>query len=685
MESRKLKKLFAPLLFICSVTLFGIAVAVDYGQIKGVVTDRTTGAPIVGASVQLVGTDRGAITDDSGRYVIRSVEPGVYDLQFTSVGYAKRVVKGIRVHQDLTAESNVALSSDSQALENVQVYGEKVIDKYEVSAMTKITNQTIQCRLAPHVNDALNRVSGVVKSDQGETRIRGGRAGEIAYIVDGVTIRNPSPGAPPIIGAKTVPPSHGGSAIVNGEPFDAMFFKNYGVNPFVDVDDDSLSTFAFDVDDASYTLARSYLAENALPNKDAVRTEEFVNHFVYNYDSPKREAFSVSFEGAPSQNKRNSVFLRIGVQGRKVADENRKSANLTFVIDVSGSMDSGNRLGLVKRALKLLVDELQPNDKVGIVVYGSRGHVVLEPTTIAYRDVILAMIASLHTEGATNTEEGIRLGYNMAQGMFEKDKINRVILCSDGVANVGTTGPDAILEQIRQYAKQGITLSTVGFGMGNYNDILMERLGDKGDGHYAYVDDISAARKVFVDNLTGTLQVIARDVKAQMVFNPAVVRSYRLLGYENRDVADEDFRVDTVDGGEVGSGHQVTVLYEVKLKAGDSVFDGAAYPTGELGELYIRYEAQEGKDGAVTEIKRAVELDCIDNSFASSSTDYRLAVCAANFAEILRDSYWARGYSLSDELHTAQALYEETGDKDIKELAELIQKTIDLQGGLAKK
>ncbi len=673
MHSRKLKKLIAPLLFICSVALLGIAVAVDYGQIKGVITDKETHQPIVGATVQVIGTDLGAITDDSGRYVIRHVEPGVYDLEVTSVGYTKRAIKGIRVHQGLSAECNVALSTDSQALESIRLYGEKVIDKYEVSSMAKIASQAIQRRPVKSVTKLLDHVSGVVKSGQGETHIRGGCAGEIAYIVDGVGIRGESP------------PSHGGSAIVNGKPFDAMFFKNYGVNPFVDVEDDSLSTFAFDVDDASYILARNYLNSNALPNNDAVRTEEFVNHFDYNYDSPTHEAFSVTVEGAPSQNKRNSVFLQIGVQGRNVADENRKAANLTFVVDVSGSMDMGNRLGLVKRALKLLVNELQPDDKVGIVVYGSRGRVVLEPTTIAYRDVILAMIASLHTEGATNAEEGIRLGYKMAQGMFEKNKINRVIICSDGVANVGATGPDEILKQVREYAKQGITLSTVGFGMGNYNDELMEKLGDKGDGHYAYVDDISAARKIFVESLTGTLQVIARDVKAQMVFNPTFVRSYRLLGYENRDVADEDFRVDTVDGGEIGSGHQVTVLYEVKLKAGDSAFEGAAFPAGQLGELYIRYEAPEGKDGAVTEIKRSIELNRIHSDIASCSSDYRLAVCAANFAEILRDSYWAKEYSLTDELQTAQALYEETGDKDVKELAELIQKTIDLQGDLAKK
>ncbi len=670
MKPRKFQKLIMALLLLGSATMITMAVAeIKYGQINGVITDAETKEPLVGVSVQIVGTDKGAMTDDRGKYAIRLVLPGTYDLLVTSIGYSTRTIKDIVVSAELSTECNTEISTDSSALEGIEVCAVRLIDKFHTTSMAAITQKTILSR-------------PIKKSSTRRMTIRGGRAGEIAYIVDGVTIRDPQSGPGPIIGNKTLPLSHGGTAIVNGEPFDAMFFKNHGINPFVDVEDDSLSTFAFDIDDASFTLARNYLNSNALPNEDAIRTEEFVNHFKYGYQSTSNRPFSIIATGAVSRCQRNSIKLRIGVKGRDIAPENRKAANLTFVIDVSGSMSSGNRLELVKRALNLLVNELKANDKVGIVVYGSYAHTVLEPTTISQRDLILSAIAALHTEGATNAEAGIRLGYQMANNAFEKGKINRVILCSDGVANVGTTGPDGLLAQIHQYAKVGITLSTVGFGMGNYNDVLMEKLGDKGDGHYAYVDDISAARKIFVDNLTGTLQVIARDVKAQMVFNPQVVRSYRLLGYENRDVADQDFRVDTVDGGEVGSGHEVTVLYEIKLQDG-YMFAGDTFAPDELGELYLRYKSPEGDK--VTELKRPINLTCITRSFTATPPDFRLAVCAANYAEILRNSYWAREYDLADELHAAQALYRETGDKDIKELSEMIGKTIALQAGLANK
>ena len=386
----------------------------------------------------------------------------------------------------------------------------------------------------------------------------------------------------------------------NSAAYPDVFYKNHGTNPFIDTEDDNFSTFAMDVDTASYAVMRRCLRDGHLPPTDAVRVEEFINAFDYNYTLPKDDAFAVLMEGAPSKfgEGKRLQLLRVGIQGRVIPDTDRKDAILTFVVDVSGSMNMENRLGLVKRALTLLVDQLRPTDKVGIVVYGSDARVVLKHTGIDNREYIIDAINQLHTEGATNAEAGLRMGYKLALKNSKSDCINRVILCSDGVANVGNTGPDVILNTIGNYVKEGVTLTTVGFGMGNYNDVLMEQLANKGNGSYAYVDTFKEAKRVFVENLTGTLQVIAKDAKIQVEFNPDTVSRFRLLGYENRALAHEDFRKDDVDAGEVGSGHSVTALYEIKLHE-DAV--------GQLATVFIRHENPDTQK--VTEVNETISTD----------------------------------------------------------------------------
>ncbi|RKU10980.1 hypothetical protein C6501_13360 [Candidatus Poribacteria bacterium] len=419
----------------------------------------------------------------------------------------------------------------------------------------------------------------------------------------------------------------------NGAAFDDVFYKNHGTNPFIDTEDDNFSTFGMDVDTASYSVMRRYLRDGLLPPSDAVRVEEFVNTFDYNYTPPTEDAFAVHIEGAPSQfgEGKRLQLLRIGIQGRVIPETDRKDAILTFVIDVSGSMNMENRLGLVKRSLTLLVDQLRPADKVGIVVYGSDARVVLPHTGIENREYILQAINNLHPDGSTNAEAGLRVGYKLALKNSKSDCINRVILCSDGVANVGQTGPDAILKKISNYVKEGVTLTTVGFGMGNYNDILMEQLANKGNGSYAYVDTIKEAKRVFVENLTGTLQVIAKDAKIQVEFNPKTVSRFRLLGYENRALAHEDFRKDDVDAGEVGSGHSVTALYEIKLHENAD---------GKLATVFIRHENPDTLQ--VTEVNETISTNQLKQSFQEASSEYQLVAAVAEFAEILRESFWAK-------------------------------------------
>jgi Ca-activated chloride channel family protein len=473
-------------------------------------------------------------------------------------------------------------------------------------------------------------------------------------------------------------PVYGGDTLPNDEAFDAMFFEHYGVNPFIDTEDDHLSTFAMDVDTASYTVARRYVNEGHLPPKDAVRVEEFVNYFAQSYPGPEEGegAFAIHLEGAPSAfGGENYYLMRVGIQGKRIPDEDRKDAVLTFVIDVSGSMDRENRLGLVKRALRLLVEELRPTDKVGIVVYGSTAYPVLEPTSAEDVDRILRAIDQLRPDGSTYAEAGLREGYRMASSAYEPGAINRVVLCSDGVANVGKTGADSILKVIAEYADGDITLSTVGFGLGNYNDVLMEQLADKGNGNYAYVDTLDEARRIFVENLTGMLQVIAKDSKIQVDFNPEVVSRYRLLGYENRAVADDDFRNDEVDAGEVGAGHSVTALYEVKFHK-----DANAEP-GRALTVHVRY--QDPDDGQVSEVAREFWRDDFQASFEEASPMFRLTAAVAEYAEILRESYWAQEGNLDAVLAVAQfaggaLAADEALEKEVAEFVWLVAKAKNL-------
>lgn len=428
------------------------------------------------------------------------------------------------------------------------------------------------------------------------------------------------------------------------EPYD-MFFEDYGVNPSIDTEDDHLSTFALDVDTGSYTVMRNYLSDGNLPPAQSVRVEEYVNFFDQGYETPPaHQSFAISIDGAPSpftQTERYQM-LRVGIQGYEVPDYERKDAALTFVIDVSGSMDMDNRLGLVKRSLELLVEQLHSSDTVSIVVYGSDARVVLDPTPGSDKGEILEAIYSLYPEGATNAEAGLRLGYQMAMRAYNPDGINRVILCSDGVANVGETGPDAILAEIDHYVEEGVTLTTIGFGMDNYNDTLMEQLADNGDGFYAYVDDMDESRRLFIDEITGTLQTIAMDAKVQVDFNPEVVMRYRLVGYENRAVADDQFRDNKLDAGEIGAGHSVTALYEVKL-----------YPEahGNIATVFMRWQDPDTRQ--VVELARDFHTGELEHEFEDANPYFQWSVIVAEYAEILKESYWAEDSSLADVYHEA--------------------------------
>lgn len=452
-----------------------------------------------------------------------------------------------------------------------------------------------------------------------------------------------------------------------------MQFEDYGTNPFIDTQDDHLSTFAMDVDTGSYTVARNYLlGQNQLPPDEAIRVEEFVNYFDAGYESPTDDSFAIYLDSAPAPfGYEGHYVLRVGIQGKYIAPEDRQPSLLIFVIDVSGSMDMENRLGLVKETLALLVNELREDDRVAIAVYSDNSRVVLQPTPASEKETLLNAINALRSEGSTNAEAGLNLGYQVAQENLRDGENTRVILLSDGVANVGNTGPDAILNTIKTGVEAGITLSTIGFGMGNYNDVLMEQLANDGNGNYYYVDNLREARRVFVHNLTSTLQVIGYDAKVQVDFNPEVADRYRLLGYENRAIADEDFRDDTVDAGEVGAGHSVTALYEMALQEGDLDADAV------IATAYIRYEDADTRE--VVELQKAITVADLLASIDDAPANFRLQVAVAEFAELLKGSFWAEDGTYG----AVQSLIETTadefeGNEDVAELVEMIRTAVRL-------
>lgn len=436
-------------------------------------------------------------------------------------------------------------------------------------------------------------------------------------------------------------------------------FEAYKPNAFTETAKDNLSTFAADVDTASYSMARRYLQQGRLPPTQAVRVEEFVNYFKYRYTPPEEGAFTVHLEGAPSPFNARRQFVRVGVQGKVVSRSQRKPAHLVFLVDTSGSMASSDKLPLAIESIKIAVKNLNENDTVALVTYAGSTRDVLPPTPATDVKKIHAALDSLSAGGGTAMGSGMELAYKHAVKKAAGGVVSRVVVLTDGDANIGNTTPKAMLASIEKYVAEGVTLTTVGFGMGNYHDSLMEQLADKGNGNSFYVDSLKEARKVFETQLTGTLEVIAKDVKFQVEFNPQAVTRYRLMGYENRDIADKDFRDDKVDAGEIGAGHTVTALYEVEL---------AADAPQALATVRIRAKAPNGTEAK----EQAFPLTRanLKPSLDAASADFRFAVAVAATADILRAAPAAEGWSLA----TTQKLAEGAvaGDADRTEFVRLI-------------
>ena len=473
------------------------------------------------------------------------------------------------------------------------------------------------------------------------------------------------------------------------EPVDRELYAHFNDNPVRRVAETPVSTFSIDVDTGAYSNVRRMLNAGRLPVQDAVRVEEMINYFAYDYPQPeqKETPFRVTTEIGPNPWNQHTQLLQIGIRGYDIARDKLPPANLVFLVDVSGSMQSANKLALLKSGLKLLTRQLRKQDRLSLVVYAGASGVILEPTSGDQQAKIIRALDGLTAGGSTNDADGIRLAYHLAEEAFIKNGINRVLLATDGDFNVGTVSFEALQDLIEEKRKTGISLTTLGFGSGNYNDRLMEQLADRGNGNYAYIDTLNEAQKVLVDEMGSTLQTIAKDVKIQIEFNPEVVAEYRLIGYENRSLRREDFSNDKIDAGDIGAGHTVTALYEISLTGSKGVrieplrYGRKEKPgsrhAGELAMLRLRYKQPD--DDSSRLLEKPVRSAAMIKTLQATSERFRFAAAVAGFGQLLRGGEYLETFGFDDVLELAR---ESRGRDPFGYRGEFI-KLVNLAGSLA--
>ena len=470
--------------------------------------------------------------------------------------------------------------------------------------------------------------------------------------------------------APTAPPEAGGSANPNDRPLPLMYFEGHGVNPFIDADEDALSTFALDGDTASYEILALYLAQPALPPPDAVRVEEFINSLSQDYPAAEG-ALGLHLDAAPSPfGEEGYVLLRVGVSNPAPRTE-RGPVSLIFVVDVSGSMEADNRIGVARDVIVGLAGMMTAQDRAAIVTYGDRASLVSGFADGDRRQEIVTAARALRTGGSTFAEDGLRLAYDLTGDELEHGQQVRIVLLSDGVANVGATGPESILKLVDQQAQRQATLTSIGVGIsGNYNDVLLEALANRGNGTYHYLADREAASRYLEESAQGVFTETARDARIQVEFNPAAVRKYRLIGYENRAVSDEDFRDDSLDFGEPGFARDVTALYELRL-------EDEAPPDGVLATVRLRW--LDPASGEPSEIAAGITVSEIVADIGSASPHFRQTAAAAEFAELLRKSFWAQCGSLDAVSELLDGVRADLGEqRDYRELARRVNSASEL-------
>lgn len=591
-------------IWVLIALVFGIFAFTTQRTIKGKVLSAIDGSALSGITVAVKGTRIGTQTDVNGDFQL-TMPAGSEKLIFSYIGYKSQEIK---VGQDSVI--TVKLENDAQMLSEVVVVG------YGVQKRREVTGAVVEMKsnfIPPASQILQGRVAGLQVQQSGTYRERKKRY----------------------------------SADKPKEDFNTEEYNSLVENIFQEAKSNPLTTFSIDVDRAGYSNVRRMLNAGTMPPKDAIRIEEMVNYFDYDYPQPARnEPVTINTELSDSPWNKGLKLLQIGIQAQKISTENLPASNLVFLIDVSGSMGSPEKLPLVKQALYLLTDQLRPKDKVAIVVYAGAAGLVLSPTSD--KSKIKDALENLQAGGSTAGGEGIKLAYKIAAENLIKGGNNRVILASDGDFNVGVSSEAELKALIEEKRNSGVFLSVLGFGMGNYKDNKMETLADKGNGNYAYIDNLQEAQKVFVHEFGGTMFTVAKDVKLQLEFNPKFVKAYRLIGYENRMLRNEDFNDDKKDAGEMGSGHTVTALYEIVPVGVESAYlkniDELKYQTenglsaaaesNEVLTVKLRYKSPDENKSKLTE---KVITDQ-QTSFDKTSENFRFAVAVAGFGLILRQS-----------------------------------------------
>ncbi|MDA3892187.1 MAG: von Willebrand factor type A domain-containing protein [Salinivirgaceae bacterium] len=568
-----------------------LLVSTSFGQrISGIVTSSNDGLPLPGATIMLKGTQIGTVANMNGRYAIE-IDSLHKTLVFAFIGFETEEIK---VKGRTTI--NVNLQEDNTSLQEIVIRGVATQNEVQMTSCVAQITKGGKHKMGNRRNFAMGMECEVADYDINQQ-----------FNTEGYTAIHE-----------------------NG-------FKKVSMNP--------LSTFSIDVDAASYSNMRRYINNGNLPPIDAVRIEEMINYFTYEYAQPKGDdPFSINTELAACPWNKDNYLLHVGLQGKKLDMDELPPSNIVFLLDVSGSMSDLNKLPLLKSSLKLLVDQLRSEDRVAIVVYAGSSGLVLPSTPGNQKQTILKSLNKLNAGGSTAGGSGLKLAYKVAEENFMENGNNRIVLATDGDFNIGQSSNAEMERLIEKEREKGIAISVLGFGMGNYKDDKMEIIADKGNGNYSYIDNLQEAKKVLVNEFGGTLFTIAKDVKFQLEFNPANVAEYRLIGYENRILNSEDFDNDKKDAGEMGAGHTVTALYEIvpakksnetkTLKYQNTTLSQSAVASNDLITLKLRYKQPDGFKSKL--IERVVKNELIDVN--ATSNNFRYSASVAEFGMLLRDS-----------------------------------------------
>ena len=647
---------FIQTLFVVATMMFANPTKPVVNNLSGKVTDSKSGEVLIFATVKVFQAGKfiqRTETDIDGNYFFSAPPVGLIDIEVQYVGYEAIMIKNFEIKLGKDHRLDFKMNIDNNILNEVQIVAYKVplVEIDNTSQGTTITAEKIRTLPTKSVDAITTTVAGVSSSTGAEISVRGSRSNETVYFLDGVRVNGNS-----------VPQSE----ISNNTPNTESYTK-INENQFKFVTDEPLSTFALDIDRAAYSNVRRMLNYGQLPPADAVRIEEMINYFQYNYPAPKdKDIIGVTTNFTDCPWNKELKLLHVGVQSKKMDVKKMPLSNIVFLIDVSGSMSDDNKLPLVIASCKILLEQLRPDDKVAIVTYAGQAGVALQSTKASEKAKIIAALDGLESGGSTAGAQGIITAYQIAKENFITKGNNRVILATDGDFNVGISDNQSLEKLIEEKRSTGIFLSVLGYGMGNYQDDKMQILADKGNGNHAYIDNMQEANKVLHNEFGGTMYTIAKDVKFQIEFNPATVSYYRLVGYENRMLNKEDFNNDAKDGGELGLGHQMTAIYEIGTTA--SAADGI------LSVDPLKYQSNSNKDknlGNLDELAtikfRYKEPDAdkskkweqvIKNTLVSQSElndDVRFAIAVAYGGLLLRDGQTLSSKSFAPMIEVATA------------------------------